>query len=147
MVSFIDAHREQYGVESMCKVLPIAPSTYYEAKARERDPSRRPARYHRDETLKPQIARFWQDNFQVYGAHKVWKQMHREAIPVARCTVERLMKVLGLRGAVRGKVFKTTIPHAYASHPADLVDRQFTACRPNQLWAADIRNEGQAKVA
>ena len=138
MVSFIDEHREQYGVESMCKVLPIAPSTYYEAKARERDPSRRSARYHSDEALKPEISRVWHEHFEVYGAHKVWKQLHRESIPAARCTVERLMKVLELRGAIRGKVFKTTIPDEDVSRPADLVDRQFKASRPNQLWVADI---------
>jgi len=138
MVALIDAHREHYGVESMCRVLPIAPTTYYEFKARERDPERQPARYHRDEALKPEITRVWNENFQVYGARKVWKQLKRESMPAARCTVERLMKDLRLRGARRGKAFKTTIPDADASRPADLVDRQFIATRPNQLWVADI---------
>ena len=138
MVAFIDAHRDEYGVEPMCEQLPIAPSTYYEAKARERDPSRRPARYHSDQALKPEIVRVWNENFQVYGARKVWKQLHREATPVARCIVERLMKDLGLRGARRGKAFKTTIPDTDALRPADLVDRQFVATRPDQLWVADI---------
>ena len=138
MVAFIDVHRDEYGVEPMCKQLPIAPSTYYEHKARERDPDRCPARYHRDELLKVDIARVWDENFQVYGAHKVWKQLHRESTPTARCTVERLMKALGLRGAIRGKSFKTTIPDADASRPADLVERAFVATRPNQLWVADI---------
>jgi transposase InsO family protein len=137
-VAFIDAHRDDYGVESMCRQLPIAPSTYYESKARERDPSLQPARYHSDEALKPEITRVWNENFEVYGARKVWKQLKRESTPVARCTVERLMKDLGLRGARRGKAFKTTIPDADASRPADLVDRQFMARRPNQLWVADI---------
>lgn len=122
----------------MCHLLPIAPSTYYEHKARERDPSRHPARYYRDEALKPEITRVWQENLQVYGARKVWKQLHRESMPAARCTVERLMKALGLRGAIRGKSFKTTIPDADASRPADLVRRAFVATRPNQLWVADI---------
>jgi transposase InsO family protein len=138
MVAFIDAHRAEYGVEPMCHLLPIAPSTYYEHKARERDPSRHPARYYRDEALKPEITRVWQENLQVYGARKVWKQLHRESMPAARCTVERLMKALGLRGAIRGKSFKTTIPDADASRPADLVRRAFVATRPNQLWVADI---------
>lgn len=138
MVAFIDAHRDEYGVEPMCKQLPIAPSTYYERKARERDPSRHPARYHRDQELKPAITRIWEDNLQVYGAHKVWKQLHRESMPTARCTVERLMRSLGLRGAIRGKSFKTTIPDTDALRPADLVQRAFVATRPNQLWVADI---------
>lgn len=138
MVSFIDAHRDDYGVEPMCKQLPIAPSTYYEHKARERDPSRRPSRYHRDKSLKPEITRVWHEHFEVYGARKVWKQLKRESVPAARCTVERLMKALGLRGARRGKTYKTTVADTHASRPADLVDRQFVASRPNQLWVADI---------
>jgi transposase InsO family protein len=138
MVSFIDAHREIYGVESICRQLPIAPSTYYEHKAREVDPERLPLRVQRDEALKPDIRRVWDENFQVYGAKKVWRQLNREAIPVARCTVERLMGVLGLQGAVRGKAYKTTIPDAAAERPADLVQRQFQAVRPNQLWVADF---------
>jgi len=137
-VRYIDDHKDRFGVEPICKVLPIAPSTYYEHKARERDPGRRPARYHRDEALKPEIERIWQQNLQVYGARKVWKQLHRESIPAARCNVERLMKAIGLRGAMRGKAFKTTIPDADAARPADLVERAFVASRPNQLWVADI---------
>ena len=138
MVRYIDDHRDRFGVESMCQVLPIAPATYYEHKARERDPSRHPARHHRDEALKPEIQRVWHENFDVYGARKVWKQLKRESIPVARCTVERLMKALDIQGARRGKVFKTTIPDADACRPADLVERAFVATRPNQLWVADI---------
>jgi putative transposase len=138
MVAFIDAHRERYGVESICRQLPIAPSTYYEHKAREADPERLPRRTQRDTALKPEIRRVWDENFQVYGAKKVWRQLNREQIPVARCTVERLMGVLGLQGAVRGKTYKTTIPDDAAERPADLVQRQFQAERPNQLWVADF---------
>ncbi len=138
MVRYIDAHKNRFGVEPICQVLPIAPSTYYEQKARQRDPGRCPARYHQDEVLKPEITRVWHENFQVYGARKVRKQLKRESTPAARCTVERLMKVLGLRGARRGKAFKITIPDSGASRPADLVDRQFVATRPDQLWVADI---------
>jgi len=138
MVRYIDDHKNRFGVEPICQELPIAPSTYYEQKARDRDPDRRPAGYHQDEALKPEIRRVWHENFEVYGARKVCKQLKRESTPAARCTVERLMKGLGLRGVRRGKAFKTTIPDSGASRPADLVDRQFVATRPNQLWVADI---------
>ena len=138
MVSFIDEHRAVHGVEPICEVLPIAPSTYYEQKARQADPSRRPARLRRDATLLPVIQRVWKQNFSVYGPKKVWKQMNREGIEVARCTVERLMREVGLRGAIRGRKFKTTIPDEAAPRPADLVQRNFTATRPNQLWVADF---------
>jgi transposase InsO family protein len=138
MVAFIDAHRAEYGVEPICKELPIAPSTYYEAKARERDPGRLPARARRDQALVPEIQRVWHENFDVYGARKTWKQLNREGIRVARCTVARLMRGLGLRGVVRGKRFKTTIPDLAAVRPLDLVERQFHATRPNQLWVADF---------
>jgi transposase InsO family protein len=138
MVRYIDDYKDRFGVEPICKLLPIAPSTYYEEKARERDPGRRPARYHQDEVLKPEIERIWHENLEVYGARKVWKQLHREAMPTARCTVERLMNALGLRGAVRGKSIKTTVPDLDAARPADLVERAFVASRPNQLWVADI---------
>lgn len=138
MVRYLDDHKDRFGVEPICQVLPIAPSTYYEQKARERDPGRHPARYHQDEALKPEITRVWHENFEVYGARKVWKQLKREATPAARCTVARLMKDLGLRGARRGKAFKTTIPGTGASRPADLVDRQFVSTRPDQLWVADL---------
>jgi transposase InsO family protein len=138
MVAFIDAHRGSYGVEPICAVLPIAPSTYYEQKARQADPTRRPARAQRDAQLRPEIARVWQTNRRVYGARKVWRQLQREAIPVARCTVARLMRALGLRGVVRGRRVRTTVPDALAERPQDLVRRQFTATRPNQLWVADF---------
>jgi len=138
MVGFIDAHRETYGVEPICAVLPIAPSTYYEQKARQADPRRRPARVQREARLRLEIQRVWQANRRVYGAKKVWKQLNRETIPVARCTVARLMRDLGLRGVVRGRRITTTIPDALAARPRDLVERDFRATRPNQLWVADL---------
>jgi len=139
MVRFIDAHRTTFGVEPICAVLPIAPSLYYELKARERDPHRRPARARRDEWLGEHIRRVWQENRAVYGVRKVWNQLKREGQAVARCTVARLMRRLGLAGVVRGRTFKvTTIPDTLASRPPDLVTRQFTAVRPNQLWVADL---------
>lgn len=138
MVSFLDERRETYGVEPICTVLPIAPSTYFERKARAADPSRLPARAKRDAALRTAIDRVWRENFQVYGVRKVWRQMHREGVPVARCTIARLMRDLGLQGVVRGKKFKTTISDQDASRPADLVDRDFSALRPNQLWVADL---------
>jgi putative transposase len=138
MASFVDEHRGVYGVEPICAVVPIAPSTYYERKAREADPERLPPRAKRDAALREQIRRVWQENFQVYGVRKVWRQLQREAVAVARCTVARLMRDLGLAGAVRGRKFKTTIADDTAVRPADLVDRNFTATRPNQLWVADL---------
>ena len=138
MAAFIDTERAEYGVEPICAQLPIAPSTYYEHKAREDDPDRLPWRTHRDRALMVEIQRVWDENLQVYGARKVWRQLKREGFAVARCTVERLMGVLGLQGAVRGRRYKTTIPDDAAGRPADLVQRQFTATRPNQLWVADF---------
>jgi putative transposase len=138
MKSFVDDHRDEYGVEPICAEIPIAPSTYYEQKAREADPERLPARAKRDAELEPEVRRVWEENFRVYGARKVWRQLNREQIPVAKCTTERLMQNLGIRGVVRGKGYKTTIPDLLAERPADLVERTFTAARPNQLWVADI---------
>lgn len=138
MTEFIDRNRSQYGVESISRMLEIAPSTYYEHAARLGDPDRLPARAKRDAELRVEIDRVWRENRQVYGAHKVWKQLNRESTPVARCTVERLMRDLGLQGAVRGKKLKTTIPGEAALRPPDLVDRNFAAIRPNQLWVADL---------
>jgi transposase InsO family protein len=138
MTTFIDAHREEYGVEPICEVLPIAPSTYYERKARERDPSRLPERARRDAALSEEIQRVWEENRKVYGARKVWRKLRREGITVARCTVERLMRGMGLAGAVRGKRIRTTIPEEALARPADLVERDFTASRPNELWVADL---------
>lgn len=138
MTSFVDEHREAYGVEPICRQLPIAPSTYYEAKSRERDPSRLPRRAARDAELQEEIKRVWLANHEVYGARKVWRQLRREKVSVARCTVERLMHEMGLQGAVRGRRVRTTIPADSGLRPADLVNRDFTATRPNQLWVADI---------
>jgi putative transposase len=118
--------------------LRIAPSGYRRHAAQLRDPSRRCARAIRDERLRPEIQRVWQANMRVYGADKVWKQMNRERIAVARCTVERLMKQLGLRGVMRGKRVRTTIADAAAARPLDRVNRQFRADRPNQLWVSDF---------
>jgi transposase InsO family protein len=138
MVRYIDDYRHRFGVEPICKVLPIAPSTYYEQKAREADPERLPVRAKRDAWLMPEILRVWNENLQVYGARKVWLQMNRERLFVARCTVERLMNKLGIEGVRRGKAYKTTIADDTAVRPLDLVQREFTATRPNQLWVADI---------
>jgi transposase InsO family protein len=138
MVAFIDAHRGTYGVEPICAVLPIAPSTYYAHRACRSDPQRRAARVRRDEVLQGDIRRVWEANFCVYGAEKVWRQLRREEIPAARCTVERLMRRLGLRGAVRGRTCFTTIADDAAARPGDLVQRQFRAAGPNQLWVADL---------
>src|SRR5215207_6771981 len=138
MVSFIDQHRAEYGVEPICEQLPIAPSAYYEHKAREAEPERQPPRVRRDAELSPEIRRVWGENFQVYGARKVWRQLGREGISVARCTVERLMRSLGLQGVVRGGKRRTTISQDVTDRPADLVKRQFSATRPNELWVADF---------
>jgi putative transposase len=139
MVAFIDAHRASHGVEPICQVLPIAPATYYAHKARALHPERAPPRVQRDAELAGEITRVWQENFRVYGARKVWRQLKREGIGVARCTVERLMKRLGLAGAVRGRAYKrTTVPDLGAPRPPDRVARDFTADRPNQLWVADL---------
>lgn len=138
MVSFIDAHRGAYGIEPICKQLPIAPSTYYECKARERDPQRLPPRLRRDQELVPEIQRVHAANFDVYGVRKVWRQLKRERIVAARCTVERLMRSLGLQGVVRGRKCRTTIANDAAARPLDRVQRQFRASQPNQLWVADF---------
>jgi len=138
MVALIDEHREAFGVEPICSQLPIAPSVYYEHKARERDPARRSKRAVRDVEVREAIERVWKENFGVYGARKVWRQMIREGVTVARCAVERLMAEMGLRGVVRGRKCKTTIPDDLAERPRDLVKRNFTAERPNQLWVADL---------
>jgi transposase InsO family protein len=139
MVSFIDQHRDTYGVEPICTVLPIAPSTYFLRKAQQQDATKRSARARRDAELRAAIQRVWDDNDQVYGPRKVWRQLRREGIRAARCTVERLMRDMGLRGTGRGRAWKiTTQPDPAAARPTDLVDRQFVATRPNQLWVADF---------
>ncbi len=138
MVRYIDQNRDKYGVEPICSELQIAPATYYDHKAMQREPERRAVRVLRDETLAPQIRRVWDENFQVYGVRKVWRQLNREDIPVARCTVERLMGAQALRGAVRGKKAKTTVPDNLLNRPLDRVNRQFHTDRPNALWVADL---------
>ena len=134
MIAYIDENRQAYGVEPICTTLQVAPSTYYEAKRR--PPCRRRLR---DEELRPHIRRVRAENYEViYGAKKVWRQLNREGIPVARCTVERLMRQMGLVGRGRVRRRRTTIPADVGARPADLVDRHFVASAPNQLWIADI---------
>jgi transposase InsO family protein len=139
MVAFVDKHRDEYGVEPICDVLPIAPSTYYEHRSRAENPDLRPDREKRDEELRSKIERVWNDNYEVYGVRKVWRQLCREKVAIARCTVERLMRDMGINGAVRGRATKvTTVCDENAIRPQDLVQRQFVATKPNQLWVADI---------
>jgi len=139
MVQFIDDHRDVYGVELICAAVPIAPSTYFRRKAEQRDPTKRSARAQRDDVLQAIIRRIWNENQQVYGPRKVWKQMGREKLHAARCRVRRLMRAMGLRGAVRGPAWVTTTQsRTDAPAPADLVERNFTATRPNQLWVSDF---------
>jgi len=133
MIAYIDENKATFGVEPICRLLPIAPSTYYEV--RSRPPC---ARRLRDTELKAHISRVHAANFGVYGARKLWRQLNREGVVVARCTVQRLMRELGLRGAVRGKTRRTTTCDETAARPSDLVQRDFSATRPNQLWVADL---------
>jgi putative transposase len=134
MTTFIDEHRHRWGIEPICRVLPIASSTYYAFKARPTS-----QRALRDEEFKAEVLRVWKVNFRVYGADKVWAQLNREGIAVARCTVERLMRELGIRGAVRGRRHRTTIPgDDAAAGPTDLVERHFSASAPNKLWVCDL---------
>jgi len=138
MMLFVDRNKVEYGVESVCRQIQVAPSSYYEHKRRERDPDRLPDRIKRDMKLELEIQRVWESNFRVYGVRKVWRQLIREGTRAARCTVERLMKKLGIQGIKRGKKGWTTISDDSLYRPADKVNRQFTATRPNQLWVADI---------
>ncbi|WP_145911955.1 IS3 family transposase [Blastochloris viridis] len=138
MIAFIDDHREVHGVEPICKVLPIAPSTYHDHVAKRADPAKLSARAKRDQALRPEIARVFAENFEVYGARKVWRQMVREGFDVARCTVERLMQDMGLRGVIRGKPVRTTVPDKAAPCPLDHVNRVFHAPAPNMLWLSDF---------
>jgi transposase InsO family protein len=138
MLAFIETHRKTYGVEPICEVVPIAPSTYYEHAARRAHPDRQPARATRDASLREHITRVWQEHFRVYGVRKVWRQLLREGVPVARCTVARLMRQLGLAGAVRGRKAITTRPAQAAERPLDLVRRDFTVAAPNRLWVSDL---------
>ena len=151
MVDFIDQHRHVFGVEPICEVLPIAPSTYHAAKARERDPSRRSRRARRDQELLDAIVRAWNESRGRYGARKIWHQLRHEGVRVARCTVERLMRAAGLQGVSRGRRKpRTTIPDTGAA-PRDLVQRNFSADAPDRLWVADITfvhtDQGFAYVA
>ena len=138
MIAFVDDHRGEHGVEPICKVLPIAPSTYHAHVAQRADPSLLSARARHDLALREEIGRVFAENFAVYGARKVWRQLCREGQPVARCTVERLMRAMGLQGVIRGKVVRTTISDKAAPCPLDKVNRQFWAARPNQLWVSDF---------
>jgi len=138
MIAFIDEHRVLHGVEPICRVLPIAPSTYHAHAARRADPGKLSARARRDVTLRTEIRRVYEENFRVYGVRKVWRQLLREGTAVARCTVARLMRTMGLQGVVRGKRVRTTISNAAAPCPLDRVNRQFKAPRPNALWVSDF---------
>jgi transposase InsO family protein len=146
MVSFIDNYRGEYGVEPICRVLPIAPSTYRAHKARQEKRKPLSKREQRDIVLRGHIRRIWQENRQVYGARKVWRAMQREdqqrpireRLAAPRCAVERLMHQMGLEGVVRGKRVKTTIPDISHDRSPDLVERDFSASRPNELWLSDL---------
>ncbi len=138
MIGFVEAHTREFGVEPMCRVLQIAPSTWYEHARRKADPGRLPRRAKRDGELSVYIRRVFEENFGVYGVRKVWRQLMREGVDVARCTVARLMKAMGLQGVVRGKRMKTTINDKATPCPLDKVNRQFAADRPNKLWVSDF---------
>jgi transposase InsO family protein len=138
MIAFIDDHREVHGVEPICRVLPIAPSTYHNHLAKRADPGKLSARAKRDMALKSEIERVFAENFEVYGPRKVWRQLNREGIGVARCTVERLMGDLGLQGVIRGKPIRTTVQDKAAPCPLDHVNRVFHVQAPNMLWLSDF---------
>jgi hypothetical protein len=138
MISFIDEHRSALGVEPICRLLPIAPSTYYEVIAKRNDVERLSARARSDIAMKIEIRRVFNENFQVYGVRKVWRQLRREGYDIARCTVARLMKGTGLQGVIRGKPVKTTVANKTAPCPLDRVNRQFFAPAPNMLWLSDF---------
>lgn len=138
MIAFIDDHRDKHGVEPICDMLPIAPATYYEHLAKRADPARQSGRAKRDEELRPHIQRVFDGNWQVYGVRKVWRQLRREGLDVARCTVARLMKSMGIQGIIRGKPQKTTIPDKKLPCPLDKVNRQFRVPAPNMLWVSDF---------
>ena len=138
MIAFIDDHREAHGVEPICKVLPIALSTYHAHVAKRVDPSRLSARDRRDAALKEEVRRVFEANFRVYGVRKVWRQLQREGFDVARCTVARLMRAMGLEGVIRGKPIRTTVSDKGAPCPFDHVNRQFHAPAPNMLWVSDF---------
>ncbi len=138
MISFIDEHRSVLGVEPICRLLPIAPSTYYEVVAKRADVGRLSARERNDIAMKVEIRRVFNENFQVYGVRKVWRQLQREGFDIARCTVARLMRMMGLQGIIRGKPIKTTVSDKSAPCPLDRVNRHFKAPAPNMLWLSDF---------
>ena len=138
MIAFIDDHRDKHGVEPICDMLPIAPATYYDHQPKLADPARQSDRAKRDEALRPKIQRVFDANWQVYGVRKVWRQLRREGVDVARCTVARLMKSMGIQGIIRGKPQKTTIPDKKLPCPLDKVNRQFRVPAPNMLWVSDF---------
>ena len=138
MIAFIDDHREAHGVEPICKVLPIAPSTYHDHVAKRVDPAKLSSRARRDAALQAEITRVFEANFRVYGVRKVWRQLRREGLDVARCTVARLMRTMGLEGIIRGKPIRTTVSDKAAPCPLDHVNRQFHAPAPNMLWVSDF---------
>ncbi|TBA12001.1 IS3 family transposase [Rhizobium ruizarguesonis] len=138
MISFIDEHRAVFGVEPICRLLPIAPSTYYENVAKRVDVDRLSIRARRDISLKIEIRRVFEQNYRVYGVRKVWRQLKREGFDVARCTVARLMRSMSLQGIIRGKPIRTTFPDRTAPSPLDRVNRQFKAPAPNRLWVSDF---------
>ena len=138
MIAFIDDHRQAHGVEPICRVLPIALSTYHAHVAKRVDPSRLSARDRRDAALKEEVRRVFEANFRVYGVRKVWRQLQREGFDVARCTVARLMRAMGLEGIIRGKPIRTTVSDKAAPCPLDHVNRQFHAPAPNMLWVSDF---------
>ncbi len=138
MIAFIDDHRQVHGVEPICRVLPIAPSTYHANVAKRADPEKLSVRAKRDIALQPEIARVFAENFEVYGVRKVWRQMVRERFVIARCTVARLMRGMGLQGVIRGKPMRTTVQDKAAPCPLDHVNRVFHAPAPNMLWLSDF---------
>jgi len=138
MTAFIDDHRDAHGVEPICKVLPIAPSTYFDHLAKRADPEKRSIRARRDTSLRPKIDRVFEQNLKVYGARKVWLQLNREGVDVARCTVERLMRSMGIQGVIRGRPIRTTFSEKGAPCPQDHVNRVFHAPAPNRLWVSDF---------
>lgn len=138
MVAFIDEHREEQGVKSICSSLPIAPLTYYEHKAQFVDPERRSPRRKRDATLQEEIKRVWETNFSAYGPRKIWPQIKHKGYRFGPGTVERLMRQMGLRGVVRGMLRRTMIASDHDLRPMDLVRREFQANLPGQVWVADF---------
>ncbi len=138
MIASIDDHRTTYGVEPICRVLKIAPSTFDAHDARRRRPETAPPRVQRGEALKPHVLRVFTENFEVYGVRKVWRQLRREGFDVARCTVARRMSAMGLKGVIRGKPHRTTVSDKSAPCPLDRVNRRFHASRPNVLWVSDF---------